>query len=212
MKQHDNIIETKEMPIVSFCVFCDKPIYIGEEYKEVEYYDSPISKRLHKKDKKTGLAHLHCALEKEKEIEEHKHKNQGNNKRKQYFLALGVVGGFIIALGLMIILLFANVTHLAFSIIFPWVLGYMLMSFFYILFSESRLAEIYRNVALKIIFFPKWIHESGSEVTYYIVIKILMYIILVPLDYLVLLVLFVISLPISMVAFPILLVQRKCFI
>lgn len=206
MKKHDNIIETKEVPIVSFCVFCDKPIYIGEEYKEVEYYDSPIFKRLHKKDKKTGLAHLHCALE--KEIEELKHKNQGNNKRKQYFLALGVVGGFIIALGLMIILLFANVTHLAFSIIFPWVLGYALMSFFYILFSESRLAEIYRNVALKLILFPNWIYNSGAEMTYYIVIKILMYIILVPLDYLVLLLLFVISLPISMVAFPILLVQR----
>lgn len=93
MKQHDNIIETKEMPIVSFCVFCDKPIYIGEKYKEVESYDSPISKRLHKKDKKTGLAHLHCALEKEKESEELKHKKQDNSKSKQYFLALGVVGG-----------------------------------------------------------------------------------------------------------------------
>lgn len=208
MRQKDSVIETKEMPIVSFCVFCDKPIYIGEEYKEVEYFDNASNKKFHKKDKKTGLAHLHCALEKEKEIEELKHKNQENSKSKQYFLALGVVGGFIIALGLMIILLFANVTHLAFSIIFPWVLGYALMSFFYILFSESRLAEIYRNVALKIISFPKWIHESGSEVTYYIVIKILMYIILVPLSYLVLLVLFVISLPISMAAFPILLVKR----
>lgn len=208
MRQKDSVIETKEMPIVSFCVFCDKPIYIGEEYKEVEYFDNASNKKFHKRDKKTGLAHLRCALEKEKEIEELKHKNQENSKSKQYFLALGVVGGFIIALGLMIILLFANVTHLAFSIIFPWVLGYALMSFFYILFSKSKLADIYRNVALKIIFFPKWIHESGSEVTYYIVIKILMYIILVPLDYLVLLLLFVISLPISMVAFPILLVKR----
>ena len=208
MRQKDSVIETKEMPIVSFCVFCDKPIYIGEEYKEVEYFDNASNKKFHKKDKKTGLAHLHCALEKEKEIEELKHKNQENSKSKQYFLALGVVGGFIIALGLMIILLFANVTHLAFSIIFPWVLGYALMSFFYILFSESKLADIYRNVALKIIFFPKWIHESGSEVTYYIVIKILMYIILVPLSYLALLLLFAISLPISMVAFPILLAKR----
>lgn len=208
MRQKDSVIETKEMPIVSFCVFCDKPIYIGEEYKEVEYFDNASNKKFHKKDKKTGLAHLHCALEKEKEIEELKHKNQENSKSKQYFLALGVVGGFIIALGLMIILLFANVIHLAFSIIFPWVLGYALMSFFYILFSESKLADIYRNVALKLIFFPKWIYNSGAEMTYYIVIKILMYIILVPLDYLVLLLLFVISLPISMIAFPILLVKR----
>ena len=208
MAYKEDIIETKEMPIVSFCVICDKPIYIGEDYKEVEYYDNAISKRLHKRDKKTGLAHLHCALEKEQEVEELKTKSLDDKKSKQYFLALGVVLGFVIALALMVILLLTNVMPIVFSIIFPWTLGYALMSFFFVLFSKTKLGEAYKSIALKLILFPKWIYNSDSEVTYYPFLKILMYIFLVPLVYLSLLILFVISLPISMVAFPIILIKK----
>ena len=202
----EKLIHTRELPIVSFCAYCDKPIYIGEEYEEVEYYDVGEDKHHHKKHLVKGYAHVHCIKEKEHKVEELK---DADKKSHQRLLALSIVIGFVFALALMLILIFANKDHLALDIILPLVSGYALASELLVLFSETTLGEKYRSVSMKLIKSPSWIKSLHSESDIFIVVKILMFVILVPLAYLSLVVLFMISLLISMVAFPIVIIKKK---
>ena len=90
-KEKEQLIETREIPFVSFCAICDKPIYLDEEYEDFVYYDNPNKKRLSKKDLTHGYAHKHCLVEKQKEVEI----LQGNYKKHQQFiLTLAIVVGF----------------------------------------------------------------------------------------------------------------------
>ena len=199
----EKLIHTKELPIVSFCAYCDKPIYIGDEYKEVEYYDSESTSKKHLVK---GYAHLHCAEEKEREVEELK---VTEKKKDQKLLAFAVVSGFICALALMLILIFWNATHLAFSIIVPWVIGYALTSEIFVLFSDNPIGQKYQLIGLKLLKTPIWIHSLDSDSSLFVIVKIFLYVLLVPMAYLAVVILFLLSLLISMIAFPIILLKKK---
>ena len=103
--KNGKIIETKELPIVTICAYCDKPIFVGDEYDEVQYFDDARKKRIDKKKLINGYAHKHCIEKKESEVAALKAKFK---KKKQFVLALSIVSSFIISLGLMVLLLFLD--------------------------------------------------------------------------------------------------------
>ena len=204
---NEKVIDTKELPIVGFCVLCDKPIFIGDEYERVEYYGNVDSKRLRKKDLMNGLAHKHCLEEKNAEIET---LHTTDRKHNLKVLILSIITGFIIALSLMLIFIFSKAIHLALAIIIPVVIGYSICSLLYVLFNNNRLGIFVRKSILKLCKMPIIICELfQKKMGGFLVIKIFLWILLVPLSYLLILVLILLSSIISLILFPIILVKSK---
>ena len=196
----EEVIHTREMPVVSFCVYCDKPIYIGEKYKEVEYYGNSKAKKLRKKDLNRGYAHVHCIEEREAQVEQLKESSQ-----KKTSLVIGIITGAVVAIALMIIFLVTKAMIVGLSIVIPLLIGYLITSSIYALFSSNVLERFYKKIALKMALLPKWIIKSKLHV----VIKVLMFIFVVPLDFVALIIISLLSMIISMFLFPILLINLK---
>ena len=173
----EELIKTRELPIISFCVVCDKPIYIGDEYEEIEYFDDGGHKKFDKKHLSKGFAHKHCADQMHEQVHQLRHKHL---LKSQYVLALSLVIGFAFALALMMILIFTvDRSLLALSIILPWVIGYFVFSTVYIYLSNSRLGELFRNSSMFLIKSP----INTYTLDFPIPVVVLLLIILVPLAY-----------------------------
>ena len=197
----EQLIETKELPIVAFCVICDKPIYVGQEYEEVEYFDDGGHKRFDKKHLSKGLAHRECAAKMHEQVHEIKKRHV---LKQQYVLALAVVIGFAIALATMMTLIFTlDKSLLALSIILPWVAGYLITSTIYIYLSHNRLSEFYQKSSMFLFRTPITIFELDL----FLFAKILFSILLVPLAYIILVAWVAILLVVSAVAFPFLIIK-----
>ena len=200
------IIETKELPIVSFCAYCDKPIFVGEEYVDVEFFDDTSKKRFNKKKLTHGYAHKHCAEEKEKEVallkEQHK-------KKTQVVLAASIVSGFVFAIALMLILIFATDLHLAISVIIPWLIGYLVVAHSYILVVDETFGSFCLRLFKFLVFVPVKIYRSPSDDSViYSILKIVLIIILTPLAYLSLIIIAILLSLVSAVLFPISLTKK----
>ena len=205
-KDKAEIIETKELPIVSFCAYCEKPIYVGDEYVNVKFFDDVRKKSINKKHMISGYAHKHCALEKECEVEVLREKSRISH---QYVLAFSIVAGFLYALALMLILLLGVKPHLAISIIVPWVTGYAITSGIYVLSDDKKFSKLYQKIGIYLLKLPITIWNSSyNELKWYIVLKVLMLIVLVPLAYVSLIVITLLSMIISMIIFPISLIKK----
>ena len=196
----EEVIHTREMPVVSFCVYCDKPIYIGEKYKEVEYYGNSKAKKLRKKDLTRGYAHVHCIEEREAQVKQLKETSQ-----KKTSLVLGIIAGAVVATVLMIVFLVTKAMLVGLAIVIPLLVGYMLTTSFYTLLSSNALERFYKKFSFKIALLPKWIIKSKLHVA----LKVLMFIFVVPLDYIALIIITLLSMIISMFIFPILLINLK---
>lgn len=200
--RYTKLIETKELPIVSFCVYCDKPIYIGEDYVEVEYYGNSNKKHLHKKDLVHGFAHRHCALEKSEEVH---HLKEIDRKSNTFYLTLGIVSGFVLMLTLLVIFLLTKTLHIALAIILPLLIGYAVTSTIFTLMSDNKVGRIYSKIAYKMFHFPINAIESDSTVF----LKILLLVFITPFVYIGLVLITLLSLIISIVYFPILIINLK---
>ena len=203
----EEIIKTKELPVISFCVICDKPIYIGEEYEDIEYYDDASKDKINKKHMSHGNAHVHCIKEKEIEIAELKEEHK---KKKNLWLALSIVAGFTVALSLMLILLFLSKLPIYLSIIIPLVSGYALMSDIYILSIDEVVGPIFVKVGKYLALFPKSFYQSMDDDTGVILfLKIVLLVLLSILDYIALLILIVLSTIISIFVFPFVIFRKE---
>lgn len=201
-KRYTQLIETKELPIVSFCVFCDKPIYIGEDYVEVEYYGNSSKKHLHKKDLTKGFAHKECALKKQNEVLELKEADKRSNT---FYLTLGIVLGFDLMLTLLVIFLLTKAMHVALAIILPLLIGYAVTSSVFVLMGDNKVGRTYLKLAYKMFRFPINVVHSDSTTF----LKILLLVFITPLDYIGLVLVTLLSMIISMVYFPIRLINLK---
>lgn len=205
--EKEEIIKTKELPVVSFCVICDKPIYVGEEYEDIEYFDDASKNRINKKHMSHGNAHVHCIKEKEHEIAELKEEHK---KKKTLWFALSLVVGFAIALSLMLILIFLSKLPLYLSIIIPLVSGYALMSEIYILSIDEVVGTFFLKFFKSLLVFPKTFYQKMDDDTGVILFfKIVLLVFLSILDYIALLILFVLSLIISIFVFPFVIFRKE---
>ena len=201
-KRYTQLIETKELPIVSFCVFCDKPIYIGEDYFEVEYYGNSSKKHLHKKDLTKGFAHKECALKKQNEVLELKEADKRSNT---FYLTLGIVLGFVLMVTLLVIFLLTKAMHVALAIIVPLLIGYAVTSSIFVLMSDNKVGRTYSKLAYKMFRFPINVVHSDSTTF----LKILLLVFITPLDYIGLVLITLLSMIISMVYFQFVLLILK---
>jgi len=205
--EKEEIIKTKELPVISFCVICDKPIYIGEEYEDVEYFNDASKDKIHKKHMSHGNAHVHCIKERQIEIEELKEEYK---KKKIWWLALAIVLGFALALSLMIILLSLSNLSVVLSIIIPLVAGYALTSDIYILSIDEVVGPIFVKIGKRLAIFPKTFYQSMEEDTgVKLFFKIFLLVFLSLLSYIALLILLVLSLIISMFIFPFVVFRKE---
>ena len=205
--EKEEIIKTKELPVVSFCVICDKPIYVGEEYEDIEYFDDASKDRINKKHMSHGNAHVHCIKEKENEIAELKEEHK---KKKTLWFALSFVVGFAIALSLMLILIFLSKLPLYLSIIIPLVIGYAVMSEIYILSIDEVVGPFFLKFFKSLLIFPKTFYQKMDDDTGAILFfKIVSLVLLSILDYIALLILFVLSLIISIFVFPFVIFRKE---
>ena len=198
----EQLIQTKEMPIVSFCVYCDKPIYVGEEYQEVEYYGNSESKRLCKKDLTKGFAHKHCVKEKEGLVEELK---ETDKKQRELSLVFAILGGVVLAAILMVIFILSKAMHLALAISIPLVAGYLLTSSIYVLLSHNKFGNFVKKAVAKLAKIP----IDAYHLNFFIAIRILVIIAITPLGYVLMIILCLLSMIISMFVFPFLLINFK---
>lgn len=209
MKRSSNdemIIETRELPIHSFCVICDKPIYLDEEYEEVTYFDNPSKKRINKKQMVTGYAHKSCAIEKRRELEELKAKVK---KQNRLALIISIISGAVVALLTMIIWLMAKPSNVALAIVIPWIIGYVITSELFVILSDNELGGLYIRLFLKIIKLPIRFWGIESEQKWLMVLKIILLILLVPFGLSILGILIAISMLISIIAFPVILIKSR---
>ena len=205
--EKEEIIKTKELPVISFCVICDKPIYIGEEYEDIKYFDDASKDRINKKHMTHGNAHVHCIREREIEIAELKEEHK---KKKNLWLAIAIVVGFAVALSLLIILLTLNKLPIALSIIIPLVTGYALTSDTYILAIDEVVGPRFVRLGKRLMLFPKTFYQGMDEDTGFILfLKILALIFLTILDYIALLILVVLSMIISIFVFPFVIFRKE---
>lgn len=204
-KERVDEIKSKKS-VVAFCAYCDKPIYVDEEYREVSYFDDASKKRYNKKKLNVGYAHVHCIEEKEAAVEEIK---SSYRRKQQLALAISIVSGFISLVALLLILIFATKLHIALKIVLPLGIGYVITSSLYLFLSENRISEIYKKVVSYLGFVPIKIYASSLDsLAWYIVLKILMLIILVPLAYFSIILLSAIFTAISPFLFPFIITHR----
>lgn len=202
----EKIIQTKELPIVGFCALCDKPIFVGDDYERIEYYGNSDHKHLHKKDIVHGLAHKSCLEEKKNEEEQ---LNASSSKHNRLVLFLSILSGLVIAIGLMLIFIFSKAMHLALAIILPFVFSYGICSTIYILFTNNKFGSFIKKIIFKLAILPITINKLKQEKGWFIVIKIVLWIVLVPIAYIVIILISLLSMIISLILFPILLIKAK---